>query len=305
LVQRIADFGHGLPPVCRLGLATRGNTHLRAEDVEHAVERGINYLNWCGKPDGMSRAVAGLGARRRDVVVAVQFQARTAPAAEKEFSRILKELGSDHLDIATLYYVESDEEWRQITAPGGVWDVLQRFQQQGVLRMIGLTSHQRKLAAGWARQAVDSGAAGEAVASKPVVGALAPPETGSHGGQRYRLDMLMVRYNLAHRGAEREVFPAAVARRMPVVTFTGLRWRALIEPTPHDPEGFRPPLASECYRFCLSNPAVSVALMAPGDRKHLEENLQLLNDWRASGPAEAQELLAHGDRVHRHAREFW
>ncbi|MEX2300199.1 MAG: aldo/keto reductase [Bryobacterales bacterium] len=304
-MQRIADFGHGLPPVCRLGLATRGNTHLRAEDVEHAVERGINYLNWCGKPDGMSRAVAELGARRRDVVVAVQFQARTAPAAEKEFARILKELGSDHLDIATLYYVESEEEWRQITAPGGVWDVLQRFQQQGALRMIGLTSHQRKLAAGWAQQVVDRGTAGKAAASKPAAGALARPESGPDEAQRYRLDMLMVRYNLAHRGAEREVFPAAVARRMPVVTFTGLRWGALIKPTVHDPKNFRPPLASECYRFCLSNPAVSVALMAPDNREHLEENLRLLDDWRASEPSEAQDLLAHGDRVHQHASEFW
>jgi predicted aldo/keto reductase-like oxidoreductase len=320
LVQRIADLGHGLPPVCRLGLATRGNTHLRAEDVEHAVERGVNYLNWCGKPDGMSRAVAGLGTGRRQVAVAVQFQARTARAAEKEFSRILKELRSDHLDIATLYYVESDEEWRQITAPGGVWDVLQRFQRQRALRMIGLTSHQRKLAAAWARQVAGSAAAGQRAAgrvapgndaggqdavSTPPQGAPDRPETGPDRVRRYRLDMLMVRYNLAHRGAEREVFPVAAARRMPVVTFTGLRWRALIEPTPHDPEGFRPPPASECYRFCLSNPAVSVALMAPDNRRQLDENLRLLDDWRAPEPREAEQLMAHGERVHQHASEFW
>jgi len=41
-------------PVCRLGLATRGNTHLASQDVAHAIDRGINYLNWCGHPDGMS-----------------------------------------------------------------------------------------------------------------------------------------------------------------------------------------------------------------------------------------------------------
>jgi predicted aldo/keto reductase-like oxidoreductase len=92
---------------------------------------------------------------------------------------------------------------------------------------------------------------------------------------------------------------------MPLVTFTGLRWGALIEPTPHDPKGFRPPLATECYRFCLSNPAVSVALMAPDNRGHLEENLRLLDDWRPSEPGETQDLLAYGDRVHQHASEFW
>ncbi len=303
-MQRIVDLGHGVPPVCRLGLATRGNTHLRADDVEYAVERGLNYLNWCGKPDGMSKAVAGLGGRRDDVAVAVQFQARTAREAEKEFSRILRQLRTDHLDIATLYYVESDEEWRQITAPGGVWDTLQQFKQHGALRMIGLTSHQRKLAARWAQQAASNGAGGQA-AGALASEALDGPGIGADGRQGYRLDMLMIRYNLAHRGAESEVFPTATARGMPVVTFTGLRWRALLDPTPHDPKGFRRPLAADCYRFCLSNPAVSVALTAPGDREHLEANLRLLDDWRALEPDEAAELVAHGDRVHRYASEFW
>jgi predicted aldo/keto reductase-like oxidoreductase len=296
-----------LPLVCRLGLATRGNTHLGPEDVEHALERGLNYLNWCGKPDGMSRAVAALGKRRREVVVAVQFQARTARAAEREFSRIIKELRSDYVDIATLYYVESEQEWRQITAPGGVWEVLAGFKRQGALRMIGLTSHQRGLAAGWAKQAVGKADGKPRVAEERNEGSsprgAAGPAAVNSG--HHRLDMLMIRYNAAHRGAEGDVFPITTARHMPVVTYTGLRWRALLGPTPEDPPGFQPPSAPECYRFCLSHPAVSVALMAAGDRKQLEENLGLLEDWRSAEPCEAQKLLAHGDRVHRHASDFW
>ena len=303
----MVELGHGLPPVCRLGLATRGNTHLRPEDVEYAVGRGLNYLNWCGKPDGMSQAVAGMGTALRDVVVAVQFQARTPRAAEREFSRILKELRSDSVDIATLYYVESEEEWRQIMAPGGVWEVLARFKREGALRMIGLTSHQRQLAARWARQTRVQANAGPEVADAPRATVAVATETGTagDGSGPYCLDMLMIRYNAAHRGAEREIFPVTTARRMPVVTYTGLRWRALLEPTPDDPAGFQPPSAADCYRFCLSDPAVSVALMAPGDRGHLEQNLRLLDDWRAAESAEARQLLAHGDRVHRLASEFW
>lgn len=314
-VQRTVELGHGLPPVCRLGLATRGNTRLRPEDVEYAVERGVNYLNWCGKPDGLSEAVAGFGGRRRDVVVAVQFQARAARAAEREFSRILKELRSDFVDVATLYYVESEEEWRELIAPGGVWDVLAGLQRDGALRMIGLTSHQRGLAAGWAQQEVgQTDLAGQAAVGAPEVGlhdGNSPAQssrtrTGSVGDPGpYRLDMLMIRYNAGHRGSEREIFPVTAARNMPVVTYTGLRWRALLEPTPEDPPGFRPPGAADCYRFCLSHPAVAVVLTAPGNRKQLEENLSLLQDWRAAEPEEAEKLLAHGERVHRHASEFW
>lgn len=269
-----------MPPVCRLGLATRGNTHLRSEDVGYAIERGVNYLNWCGHPDGMSNAVGNLGKRRKDAVVACQFKARTADEAHREIEWILRETGSDYLDIATFYYVESEPEWREIVAPGGAWEALAEYKQSGTLKMIGLTSHQRKLAAKWIGSRADR-------------------------TDTYRLDMLMIRYNAAHRGAEMEVFPAASERNAPVVTFTGLRWREMLKPTPHDPPGFSPPSAAECYRFCLANPNVAVALTAPGNRKQLAANLSLLDDWRSPPVEQLEAIRQHGDRVHRHASEFW
>jgi uncharacterized protein len=149
-MSRTASLGAGLPPVCRLGLATRGNTHLRAEDVERAVESGINYLNWCGHVDGLSRAVARMGSARKNVALAAQFQARSARDAEREFTSMLEDLGTDYIDVLTLYYVESQEEWREITAPGGAWDYLAQEKRRGRLKLIGLTSHQRSLAARWA-----------------------------------------------------------------------------------------------------------------------------------------------------------
>lgn len=272
-MPRTTRLGNSLPEVCRLGLATRGGSQLQPDDVLAAIGRGVNYLNWCGRPDGLSRAVAQLGTRRRDIVVAVQFQARTAAKAHREFAWLLGQLSTDYIDIATMYYVESPEEWDQLTGPGGVWDYLNREKQAGRLRMIGITSHQRPLAARWARSG--------------------------------KLDMLMVRYNAAHRGAEEDVFPAAVERGIPVVTFTGLRWNALLKPTPEDPHGFRPPPAAEWYRFCLAHPWVSVALAAAGNRAQLEHALTLLDDWRAPDASGMDVLRAHGDRVHRHASEFW
>lgn len=266
-------LGAGLAPVCRLGLATRGNTHLQPDDVEYAIDRGINYLNWCGHSDGLSRAVARMGSAREKVVLGAQFEARSAGDAEREFSSMLEKLDTDYIDVLTLYYVESESEWREIVAPGGVWDYLAEEKHRGRLKLIGLTSHQRRLAARWA--------------------------------QSGKLDLLMIRYNAAHRGAEREVFPIAQQKQIPVVTFTGLRWKALLEATPDDPPGFAPPTAADCYRFCLAQPAVSVALTAPGNRVELEENLRLLDEWRALEVAEHENLLAHGERVKRHAGVFW
>jgi predicted aldo/keto reductase-like oxidoreductase len=261
-----------MPPVCRLGLATRGGSQILQSDAELALERGLNYWNWCGHSDGLSEAIAVLGPRRRDVVVAVQFQARSASAAEREFEGLLEKLRTDYIDILTMYYVESQRQWEGLTGDGGVWEYLDGQKRAGRLRMIGVTSHQRRLAARWAG-------------------------TG-------QLDLLMVRYNAAHRGAETEIFPVAGERGIPVVTFTGLRWRALLRRTPDDPEGFVLPTAAECYRFCLANPEVAVALAAPGNRAELDHLLIVADDWQAPDPARLEDLRLHGNRVRRHGGMF-
>ena len=51
--------------------------------------------------------MAGLGGRRRDVFVCVQFSARTAADAERELAGILRELNTDYVDVLTFYYVET------------------------------------------------------------------------------------------------------------------------------------------------------------------------------------------------------
>ncbi len=117
-------------------------------------------------------------------------------------------------------------------------------------------------------------------------------------------DLLMIRYNAAHRGAETEIFPVTTQQQVPVVAYTGLRWGALLKSTPDDPPDFVPPPAREWYRFILANPAVAVTLMAPNGRAELDENLTLLDDWQPPTPQVMQTLRDHGDRVHQHAGRF-
>lgn len=278
-VKRIVDLPRGLPSVPRLGIATRGNTSLEADDVHYAFERGVRYFNWCGKPDGLSRAVREFGDRRRETVFAAQIKARSADEAERELDWILEQTGGDRLDIGTLYYVESEAEWEAIIGPGGAWGALAARRQQGDLGLLGLTSHQRPLAARWALERSEDGAR--------------------------CLDMLMIRYNAAHTGAEEEVFPVTSEIGMAVVTFTGVRWRDLLHRTPDDPPGFEPPCAADCYRFCMAHPAVTVALAAPDGRAELVADLAALDDPGVPCGGWMQAMRDHGRRVHRHAREFW
>lgn len=271
-LPRIANLGHQCPPVLRLGLATRGNTHLEAEDVVHAVGRGINYLNWCGYNDGLAQAVREKRFDREQVVMALQLKGRTRSAAARELADVLHTLRTDWIDVVTFYYVEEEREWEEIRGPDGALETLKEARRRGEVRMIGLTTHQRRLGAQWIE--------------------------GS------RLDLLMIRYNAAHRGAERDVFPVTRRLGIPVVAFTAQRWGALRKSTPDDPAGFTPPPAPEWYRFPLANPSVSVVLMAPGNRGELEEDLSLLEDWRAPRPEDFEKLAAHGQRVRRRAGSF-
>jgi len=174
--------------------------------------------------------------------------------------------------VVTFYYVEHVSEWEQVTSGCGSREHLLGARESGTVRLIGLTTHQRDLAA----RTADSGL----------------------------LDLLMIRYNAAHRSAGTEVFPATRRGCLPVVAFTCLRWGTLLKATPDDPPGFTPPPAREWYRYVLAHPDVSVALMAPNGRDELNSNLRLLNDWRPLTDRRADEMSAHGDRVHHVAGQF-
>ena len=104
--------------------------------------------------------------------------------AKNELEHILAELRTDFIDVLTFYYVEQNEEWQEIIAPGGALEFCAAAQRDGRVGMLGVTSHQRRLAAEMAASGL--------------------------------LDLLMIRYNAAHRGAEREIFPVTTERGLPV-----------------------------------------------------------------------------------------
>ena len=105
----------------------------------------------------------------------------------------------------------------------------------------------------------------------------------------------MIRYNAAHPGAEREIFPNLRERRPTVLAYTATSWRKLLQ----RPKGWDGPVmtAGDCYRFQLSSPHVDLALTGPASRAELEANLDAL----AKGPLAADEekwMRAFGHAVH-------
>ncbi len=118
-------------------------------------------------------------------------------------------------------------------------------------------------------------------------------------GPSQPIDIFMVRYNAAHRGAETEIFPhlpADVAARPGVTTYTATRWGQLLKPGKM-PAGEAPLSAADCYRFALSHPTVDLCMIGPKDEAQLSEAVRALD----AGPLGEEELVRArriGDHVH-------
>lgn len=212
---------------------------LSARDVEHAVDRGINYIYWGShRRPSFAEAVRNLGpSRRHDLVLVVQTYTRLAALMRPSLERALRELGTDYTDLLLL-------GWWDAPPPRKILDAALALKDAGKTRGILISCHHRPTF--------------ESYIDDPAY------------------DGIMVRYNAVHTGAEREVFPLLSRRRPGVVSYTATRWRDLIDPS-RMPPGEPVPRASHCYRFALSNPHVDVCLAGPSNSRHLEEALSALD----------------------------
>ena len=92
------------------------------------------------------------------------------------------------------------------------------------------------------------------------------------------------RYNAAHPGAEKDIFPHLPAANRPgLVSFTATSWGQLLGKsalqgffmgTHPIPKGERVPTATDCYRYVLSRPEVDVCMTGPANAAQMEEALE-------------------------------
>ncbi len=247
------DFLHRSPPAFlgkrafRLGLSA--SYGLDEAGIREALERGMNYVFWNPMAKKLTRVLREVARQRREeLIIATGPTLGFFPGAlRRRVERALQVLGTDYLDVFQLYWLGKMSAF----TPANVAE-LQRLKEEGKVRAIGVSIHDR-----------------------PRAGRLAEDSP---------LDLLMLRYNAAHPGAEQDVFPHLAARRPAVVAYTATSWSKLLRPPP----GWKGPVptAGDCYRFCLSSPHVDVVLSAPGKAERLRENLSALE----RGPMTAEEL---------------
>jgi aryl-alcohol dehydrogenase-like predicted oxidoreductase len=216
-----------------LGLAC--NYGIDADGIERAFhELGVNTFfvtrRMNAGVEGIRRLVRA-GHRDR-IVLITGYNVPLGWNVPRAWDRLTRELGVDTIDVFLLFWVRS--RWY---TDGRTWPAMQRLKEEGKVRALGISCHDRPLA----RALVD--------------------EIG--------LDVLMCRYNAAHRGAEREIFAGLGASRPGIVTYTATRWGRLLRPL----DGHAPMTGPECYRFALGHPVVDVALCGAGSFAELSENV--------------------------------
>jgi aryl-alcohol dehydrogenase-like predicted oxidoreductase len=254
-------------PVFRLGLSASYRPGRRA--ILTAIEKGVNYFFAYGFDTQMVGTLREVfKTRRQELLIAtggynwILWRSNL----RKSLDWRLRQLGTDYLDVFLFLGIMKPEQF-----PDAVLEEMVRFREEGKVRAIGISTHDRQLA-----------------------GSLAA---------KGDLDVLMIRYNAAHRGAETDIFPHLAAHDPGLVSYTATRWSFLLRRTKGWPAERPIPTAGQAYRFVLSNPHVDVVLTAPSNAQQLKENLDALR----AGPLDATEMAfmrEFGDAVHHNRKWF-
>jgi len=244
--------------IFRLGLAA--NYGIEEDGVRAAMDRGVNLFFWTRRGKGLKNPLRDAIKDRRDqvAVVGVAEAAWFGFRVRSAAEGLLEDLGTDHLDVLLLGWLGVGAAWTSATE-----SELVHLRESGKVRAIGCSIHDRPRA-------------GKLAESSP-------------------LDVLMIRYNAAHPGAEREIFPHVREKKPSIMAYTATSWRRLLK----KPRGWDGPAmtAGDCYRFQLSSPHVDVALTGPASGAQMTENLDAL----AKGPLSADEdrwMRSYGKAVH-------
>ncbi|UCG77766.1 MAG: aldo/keto reductase [Nitrospirota bacterium] len=247
--------------VSRLGLA--GGYGISAKSVEKAYhDHGINYFFWSSpRKRGMRDGLRSLARTERDnIIIVLQSYDHIGITVKHSITKGMKALGVERVDVAML-------GWHNWYPPKKLIKESLELVNSGLVGYISMSGHNRKLFGEIAKRS-----------DNPI-------------------DIFMVRYNAAHRGAEKDIFPYLPDSNRPgLTTYTATCWGKLLD-RKKMPDGERPLTADECYRFVLSDPHVDLCMIGPANDAEMVEGLKALD----SGPLteeEMERIKRIGDHVH-------
>ena len=165
--------------VTRLGIASSYGTDEAM--VEEAIARGVNYLYWGAlRTRRMAEGIKHVARKNRDdLVIVVHTFVRTVSSINRVVQKSMKRLGVDYLDVLLLGMGGYPHKPKSRFI-----EHCYKLKDDGSIRALAISSHHRLL--------------------------FPELEKAKH------FDIFHVRYNAAHRGAEREVFSGLPQVAVPV-----------------------------------------------------------------------------------------
>ena len=232
--------------VGRLGVSA--SYGVPAAAIERAFERGVNYLYWGSMRRGpFGEALRNLAPHRDRFVLVIQSYSRVAGLIRWSLERALRSLRMDRADVLLLGM------WNR-PVPARILDACREVKARGLVRFLAVSTHKRRLV----------------------------PEFAAGAD----FDVVHFRYNAAHPGAEKDIFPHLPADNRPgLVSFTTTSWGQLLK-SRKIPASEKKPAAADCYRFALTSPDVDIAMSGPANAAQMEEALSALQ----RGPMSEDEL---------------
>ena len=259
---RSVTLGRSGLAVGPLGVA--GGYGVGAAALRGAFDRGVNYFyHGSRRSAGMRTAIRDLVAagERDHLVLVLQSYTRFPALLERSLAAGLRQLSLDHADVFLLGWFNGMPGERLL-------ERAERMRSSGMFARLAISGHRRP----------------------SFVTFAADP----------RFDVLHLRYNAAHPGAEQDVFPHLAASGRPgTVVYTATRWGSLLNPRKMPP-GETPPQGRDAYRFVLSNPDVDVCMCGPRNDAELDEALAALDEGPLT-PVEEERIRAVGRWVHDHS----
>ena len=239
--------------VGRIGVAAGYGVPTNA--VERAYERGVNYFYWGSRrTEAFGEALRHLAPQRERFVLAVQSYSRVAGLIGWSVERALKALRFDYADILLLGM------WNK-EVPPRTMDASRKLRERGLVRFLAVSTHARRRV--------------------PVIAA----------GRDF--DVVHLRYNAAHTGAEQDIFPYLPGENRPgLVAYTATSWGQLVGNPPFLrrgrplPAGEKVPTGTDCYRFVLTRPELDVCMTGPANAAQMDQALEALR----LGPMAEDEL---------------
>lgn len=166
--MKLRDLGRTGLKVSEIGLGCEGflerDDAFTREMFSLALESGVNCMDlYSPDPDMHRRVGRALGAARKDFLYQAhlctvwqdgQYKAtRNLKEIVPSFEGMLRNLGTDYVDVGMIHYVDSAATWKRVSE-GGILEYALKLKKQGVIRAVGMSSHNPDVAL----QAVKSGA---------------------------------------------------------------------------------------------------------------------------------------------------